>query len=104
MRVQPCCLTERAVVKKIPEHLGPPATGPPKAPARGAAQLELDERPADDCWTSDQTTTRKGALARLRYWWAGARLRRCRAAWTGVVSARYGIASPPEGVAARCGE
>ena len=41
-------LTERAVVKKILEHLGLPATGPPKAPARGAAQLELDERPADE--------------------------------------------------------
>jgi hypothetical protein len=41
-------LTERAVVKKILEHLGLPATGPPKAPARRAAQLELDERPADE--------------------------------------------------------
>ena len=41
-------LTGRAVVKKILEHLGLPATGPPKAPARGAAQLELDERPADE--------------------------------------------------------
>jgi hypothetical protein len=41
-------LTERAAVKKILEHLGLPATGPPKAPARGAAQLELDERPADE--------------------------------------------------------
>ena len=41
-------LTERAVVKKILEHLGLPATGPPKAPARGAAQLELDDRPADE--------------------------------------------------------
>ena len=41
-------LTERAVVKKILEHLGLPATGPPKAPARGAAELELDERPADE--------------------------------------------------------
>ena len=40
-------LTERAVVKKIPEHLGPPATGPPKAPARWAAQLD-DDRPADE--------------------------------------------------------
>jgi hypothetical protein len=39
-------LTERAAVKKILEHLGLPATGPPKAPARGAAQLELDDRPA----------------------------------------------------------
>ena len=38
-------LTERAVVKKILEHLVLPATGPPKAPARGPAQLELDERP-----------------------------------------------------------
>jgi hypothetical protein len=36
----------RAVAKKILEHLGLPATGPPKA--RGAAQLELDERPADE--------------------------------------------------------
>ena len=43
-------LTERAAVKKILEHLGLPATGPPKAPARGAAQLELDERPADELW------------------------------------------------------
>ena len=41
-------LTERAVVKKILEHLGLPATGPPKAPARGATQLELDQRPADE--------------------------------------------------------
>jgi hypothetical protein len=41
-------LTERAVVKKILEHLGLPATGPPKAPARWAAQLELDDRPADE--------------------------------------------------------
>jgi hypothetical protein len=41
-------LTERVVVKKILEHLGLPATGPPRAPARGAAQLELDERPADE--------------------------------------------------------
>jgi len=38
----------RAVVKKILEHLGLPATEPPKAPAGGAAQLELDERPADE--------------------------------------------------------
>ena len=29
-------LSERAVVKKILEHLGLPATGPPKAPARRA--------------------------------------------------------------------
>ena len=35
-------------MKKILEHLGLPATGPPKAPARGAALLELDERPADE--------------------------------------------------------
>jgi hypothetical protein len=41
-------LTERAVVKKILEHLGLPATGPPKVPARWAAQLELDDRPADE--------------------------------------------------------
>jgi hypothetical protein len=41
-------LTERAVVKKILEHLGLQATGPPKAPARGAAQLDLDERLADE--------------------------------------------------------
>jgi len=41
-------LTERAVVKKILEHLGLSATGPPKAPARRAAQPELDERPADE--------------------------------------------------------
>jgi len=41
-------LTERAVVKKILEHLGLPATGPPKAPVRRAAQPELDERPADE--------------------------------------------------------
>ena len=41
-------LTERAVVKKILEHLGLPATGPPKAPARGTAELELDERQADE--------------------------------------------------------
>jgi hypothetical protein len=33
---------------KILEHLGLPATGPPKAPARGAAQLELDGRPVDE--------------------------------------------------------
>ena len=59
-------LTERAVVKKILEHLGLPATGPPKAPARGAAQLELDERPADGCGTSCQTTTREGAPARFK--------------------------------------
>jgi hypothetical protein len=39
-------LTERPVVKKILEHLGLPATGPPKA--QGAALLELDERPADE--------------------------------------------------------
>ena len=36
------------MVKKILEHLGLPATEPPKAPAGGAAQLELDERPADE--------------------------------------------------------
>jgi hypothetical protein len=41
-------LTERAAVKKILEHLGLPATGPPKAPARWAAQLEPDDRPADE--------------------------------------------------------
>ena len=41
-------LTERAAVKKILEHLGLPATGPPEAPARWAAQLELDDRPADE--------------------------------------------------------
>jgi hypothetical protein len=41
-------LTERAAVKKILEHLGLPATALRKALARGAAQLELDERPADE--------------------------------------------------------
>ena len=41
-------LTERAAVKKILEHLGLPATGPPKAPARGDPQLKLDLRPADE--------------------------------------------------------
>jgi hypothetical protein len=39
-------LTERAAVKKILEHLGLPATGPPKAPARWAAQLEAAGRAA----------------------------------------------------------
>jgi hypothetical protein len=41
-------LTERTAVKKILEHLGLPATALPKALARGAAQPELDERPADE--------------------------------------------------------
>ena len=41
-------LTEPAAVKKILERFGLPAMGPPKAPARGAAQLELDERPDDE--------------------------------------------------------
>src|SRR5439155_20161665 len=44
-------LTERTVVTKILEHLGLPATGPPKAPARRAAQLELDEHRLTSCGT-----------------------------------------------------
>jgi hypothetical protein len=39
---------ESAALKKILEHLGLSVTKPPKAPARGATQLELDERPADE--------------------------------------------------------
>jgi len=85
-------LTERAVVKKILEHLGLPATGPPKAPARGAAQLELDERPADelrDELPNYDSWGRPGALKVLVRLAPGCG--RCRAAWTGVVSVRHGM-------------
>ena len=60
-------LTERAVVKKILEHLGLPATGPPKAHARGPRSSSWMSDRLTSCGTSCQTTTREGALARLWY-------------------------------------
>jgi len=68
-------LTERAVVKRILEHLGLPATGPQKVPQHEGPRSSswMSDR-LTSCGTSCQTTTREGALARSRYWCA--RLRR----------------------------
>jgi hypothetical protein len=69
-------------LRMILEHLGLPATGRRRRQHEGPRNSSWMSDRLTSCGTSCQTTTREGALARLRYWCA----RR-----PGVVSARLGM-------------